>query len=354
MDTRTESAMTELPGVSIVIPNHNYERFIAAAIESALAQDHPRCEVIVVDDASTDGSRAVIERYADRVRTVFLPRNGGQVAALNAGWPLARHEILIFLDSDDLLVPHAASTIARNWRSGIAKIQFPMASIDAEGRPLHHVAPKYPRRLSTETLRDFLLRVGASPCTPGSGNAYAKWLLEKIAPIEGLMWMDAMLEVNAPFHGEVVTLLEPLALYRMHGSNWSQYKNLSVGRFDRQMEFFESKMIYLDRFCKTLQLPFDPGTAQRCSIWYHECQIAASRLAQPGHPRYTPPMQVVRGALRAFPKSPYSLKLRLTLLVWLTLVAVSPRRWAELLITFRFDVVHRPGWLEPVIRRLAS
>src|SRR5215208_2486783 len=194
--------MDKLPGVSIIVPNYNYERFVGVAIESALAQDHPDCEVIVVDDRSTDGSRAVIERYADRVRTVFRPENGGQVAAINTAWPLARHPILIFLDSDDLLVPHAASTVARAWTPGVAKVQFPMASIDGEGRPLGHVAPKYPPNLDTETLRRELLTTGSCPATPGSGNAYAKWLLERVEPVAGPIWMDGQLEVNAPFYGE--------------------------------------------------------------------------------------------------------------------------------------------------------
>jgi glycosyltransferase involved in cell wall biosynthesis len=87
--------MSELPGVSIVIPCYNHAQFVAFAIESALAQDHPRCEVIVVDDCSTDDSRRVIERFADRVRTVFLPSNRRQVAALNEAWPLAQHEIVV-------------------------------------------------------------------------------------------------------------------------------------------------------------------------------------------------------------------------------------------------------------------
>ena len=86
--------MDKLPGVSIVIPNYNYAHFVGEAIESALAQDHPAREVIVVDDCSTDASRSVIERYADRVRTVFLAENGGQLVAINAAWPLARHPIL--------------------------------------------------------------------------------------------------------------------------------------------------------------------------------------------------------------------------------------------------------------------
>ena len=84
-------------GVSIIIVNYNNGRFLAAAIDSALAQDHPLCEVIVVDDCSTDNSRAIIARYGDRVRSVLREVNGHQIAALNSAWPLARYPILIFL-----------------------------------------------------------------------------------------------------------------------------------------------------------------------------------------------------------------------------------------------------------------
>ena len=150
--------MSELPGVSIVIPCYNHAQFVAFAIESALAQDHPRCEVIVVDDCSTDDSRRVIERFADRVRTVFLPSNRRQVAALNEAWPLAQHEIVIFLDSDDTLEPIAASTIARNWSPCIAKLQFPMKSIDADGRSLNHISPKYPAVVKTRNTSTTIAR----------------------------------------------------------------------------------------------------------------------------------------------------------------------------------------------------
>ncbi len=155
-----EPAMSELPGVSIVIGNYNYAQFVGAAIDSALAQDHSRCEVIVVDDGSTDGSQEVIERYRDRARVILLPTNRGQVAALNEAWPTAKYEIVIFLDSDDLLEPHAASTIARNWRADVVKVQFPMKSIDAMASGLITHTPKYPPDLRTDTLRHTLLRFG--------------------------------------------------------------------------------------------------------------------------------------------------------------------------------------------------
>jgi glycosyltransferase involved in cell wall biosynthesis len=115
--------MSELLGVSIIVLNYNYGRFLSAAIDSALNQDHPLCEVIVVDDGSTDDSRAVISRYGDRIRSVLGEANNGQVSALNRAWPLARHPILIFLDADDLLFPHAAARSLTYARDGCGKRQ---------------------------------------------------------------------------------------------------------------------------------------------------------------------------------------------------------------------------------------
>ena len=85
-------------GISIIVVNYNNGRFLAAAIESALNQDYPLCEVIVVDDCSTDDSRAIIASYGDRIRPVLREVNEHQVVALNSAWPLAHHPILIFLE----------------------------------------------------------------------------------------------------------------------------------------------------------------------------------------------------------------------------------------------------------------
>ena len=345
--------MGSLPGVSIVIPNYNYERFVGQAIESALAQDHPDCEIIVVDDCSTDGSPAVIERYADRVRVIFQPTNGGQVAAINAAWPEARYPILIFLDSDDMLEPHAASTIARTWGPGVAKVQFPMASIDADGRSLGHVAPKYPARLDTETIRRELLRTGTCPATQGSGNAYAKRFLETIAPIGGLLWMDTMLEVNAPFHGEVVTLTEPLARYRIHSSNWSQHNELSPTRFLKYLHGQDLKMVYFQDRCRAWGMEFDPEEARRRSVWYLQCQMTAAKLSSPGEASISP-MRVLGRAMRAVPRLPASAKQRAIMMTWFTAVALTPRDVAKDLIAVRFIVGHRPRWLERIARRAPS
>jgi glycosyltransferase involved in cell wall biosynthesis len=164
--------MTEPWGVSIIVVNYNNAPFLAAAIDSALDQDHPFCEVIVVDDCSTDNSRTIIARYSDRIRSVLRETNGHQIAALNSAWPLARYPILIFLDSGDLLLPHAASRIAHHWAAGTVKAQFPLVSIDRFGHPIDPIIPKYPANLTTRTIWEEFLRTGQSPSSPGSGNAY--------------------------------------------------------------------------------------------------------------------------------------------------------------------------------------
>src|SRR5262249_101109 len=148
------------------------------------------------------------------------------VVAQENAWPLARYPILIFLDSDDLLFPHAAAKIASIWTPATVKVQFPLATIDQTGRHFGHVAPKYPNNISTTTIRSDLLRGGGSPNSPGSGNAYSRSLLARIRADRGFeledpreFYMDALLECNAPFYGEVTTLHEPLACYRIHSTN---------------------------------------------------------------------------------------------------------------------------------------
>ena len=94
--------------VSILIPCYNAERWIAQAIDSALAQTWPEKEVIVIDDGSTDGSLEVIKRYAGRIRWETGPNRGGNVAR-NRLLELAGGEWLQYLDADDYLLPGKVS-----------------------------------------------------------------------------------------------------------------------------------------------------------------------------------------------------------------------------------------------------
>ncbi len=353
--------LSEPWGVSIIVVNYNNAEFLAAAIDSALGQNHPLCEVIVVDDCSTDNSHAIISRYGDRIRIILKEQNGGQTAALNSAWPLARYPILIFLDSDDVLLPRAAATIASRWSSEMVKMQAPLVTIDKAGQPLGHVAPKYPPNLDTTTIRTELLRTGGSPNSAASGNAYSRSLLEAVTrdggfDLENLRehWMDGILEMNAPFYGEVVTLYEPLACYRLHDSNDNLWYTIESARFAHAFRRESFRLDYFARRCQSWGLPFDPATARNRSIFLLECRLAADKLASVKDPMGEPIWRTLSRGLKACVDAHLPVSNRILRGAWLVIVAISPRTVARRLIALRFVIAKRPAWLEPLLRMIVN
>lgn len=110
-----------VPVVAVVIPCHNYGRFLSEAIESVLKQEHPAAEILVVDDASTDNTRAVAMRYA-AAGVRYLRINAGNVHdARHAGFNATSSPVLCFLDADDRL--------PRDYLNAAALLQRPLGII---------------------------------------------------------------------------------------------------------------------------------------------------------------------------------------------------------------------------------
>jgi glycosyltransferase involved in cell wall biosynthesis len=212
------------PLVSIVVNNYNYGRFIGEAIDSALAQTYANCEVIVVDDGSTDGSRAVIERFGDRVIRVFQD-NGGQGAAMNAGFARSRGAIILFLDSDDVLEPRAVERTVEMFAPGTDRVQFALQLVDEQGKPLGRQFPARGASLPSGRLADQIASGPIANTPPTSGNAFSRDVLSKILPMPVPEWRicaDSYLLVVSALHGAVAATDEALGRYRVHGNNnWS-------------------------------------------------------------------------------------------------------------------------------------
>lgn len=94
------------PLFSVVIACHNHEGLIREAVDSALSQDFPSKEVVVVDDGSRDGTAAVLSTFGSAITFASFPVNRGAGAARNHGASLASGKYLVFLDGDDALLPH--------------------------------------------------------------------------------------------------------------------------------------------------------------------------------------------------------------------------------------------------------
>src|SRR5262249_36210792 len=128
--------------VSVVIPCYNQAKFLGQAIESVLAQTHSSVEIVVVDDGSTDDTVAVAARHRS-VRCV-RQRTHGPSAAPNEGLKHVSGHYVVFLDSDDRLLPHALDTGLRSFAAHphVALVAGRCICIDADG--VQHRTPHRP------------------------------------------------------------------------------------------------------------------------------------------------------------------------------------------------------------------
>jgi glycosyltransferase involved in cell wall biosynthesis len=92
------------PRISVILPVYNREQSVARAIRSVLAQTRAPFELIVVDDGSTDGTRAVLESFGSQITVIEQPHAGAYVAR-NRGLRHAQGELIAFIDSDDVWLP---------------------------------------------------------------------------------------------------------------------------------------------------------------------------------------------------------------------------------------------------------
>jgi glycosyltransferase involved in cell wall biosynthesis len=181
--------------ISAVIPVYNGAPYVAAAIDSALAQRDVEMEVVVVDDGSSDATPAVLATFGDRIR-IIRQENRGLPAARNAGIAAARGELVAFLDADDTWEPDKSrkqlAFLAARPRCGM--VFCDVYEIDASGRRggvfLGDAARNLPtaRCLERLLLGNFVLvpgvvvrravfdQVGGFDETLGSVEDYDMWL----------------------------------------------------------------------------------------------------------------------------------------------------------------------------------
>jgi glycosyltransferase involved in cell wall biosynthesis len=318
--------MTHERMFSIIVNNYNYGRFLRDAIDSALAQTYPRVEVVVVDDGSTDDSREIIQSYGDKIIPV-LKENGGQASAFNAGFAASHGDIIIFLDADDMLLPHTAQRVAQVWRPDVAKVQYELAVIDENNRPLRAVVRC--RTLNTSQIRGVLRRGFLCLSPPTSGNAFARSALMELLPMPERQWRisaDMFLYTLVPFLGEIVALCESLALYRVHGENesiklegWGNQRAwlLKLRAISEAFEDFAGK--------KGFSIPQDWLLTSSGTV---AARFVACRVGLPDSPfpedRLWP---LFRAALRTTRTDiSTTLRGRVLTILWLLAVAIAPRR----------------------------
>lgn len=338
--------------VSIVINNYNYGEFLETCIDSALAQTYPDVEIVVVDDGSTDRSRHLLEKYRRHVKILLL-EHSGETAARNAGFAETAGDIVAFLDSDDFLRPEAAEDVVRKWQPRFSKLQFPLRVVTREGRSTGSLMPRC--RLDEGRVDRLLLRTGRYITSPGSGNFYARWLLEYIMPIPTAEWpqsVDSYAATFAGFYGEIGVIQEPLGFYRVHHGNMTRSvanKAIDISQIERLMGRGLRLRRLIEKIAGDLKLSFNPGIVTRHWL-YLKLELAQLRLVEgtAAGTLLSKAWQMIVSAATAPELTPLR---RLQLIGWTVGTVGLPKRAALPVLRTAFELAPA-GWMPRVLRRL--
>ena len=259
--TRVDPDGIALPLVSIVIVNYNYGRFLGALVESVFAQTYRHVECIVVDNASTDESAAVLTELEARhpIRVIHRANNDGQTPASLDGLAAANGAYVVFVDADDLLLPrcveahvyvHLSLRAHVGFTSGdmlqVAGGQIVVSGGEGFGayvrsrkglkrdmiRPFHHAFDPAigDAALFAETALRLEGRIHLVPpmttrwvWSPTSGSCYRRDALAMFADNPALAGLRTGTDM---YFGHAIGALcgsalidEPLFAYRIHGAN---------------------------------------------------------------------------------------------------------------------------------------
>lgn len=229
----------DTPSIAAVVLNYNYGRYVRQAVESLLHQDTPFREIVVIDDGSTDDSRAVLSTLPDAVRVVHKA-NGGQLSAAAAALPLLSSEYVYFLDADDRALPQLVTEVAQLLPSRPVKVQFPLQAVSDDLVPTGSVFPTFVAGYDSARMQVDNAVLGFYVCPPTSGNVYRRDVLVQL-PLEELDqrdFIDGPPTLVQPYLGAVASLPEPLAQYRVHDRNHSSWARPTQEQLRGEIDWF--------------------------------------------------------------------------------------------------------------------
>jgi glycosyltransferase involved in cell wall biosynthesis len=326
--------------ISVVIDNYNYAAFLRSCVDSCLHQEYQNKEIIVVDDGSNDGSREIVDSYGKQVMSIFKS-NGGQGSALNSGFNCSSGDVVIFLDSDDVLLPGCLLNISKLWRPEFSKVHFNLKMIDDHGNSLNENYCSKP--LPRGDLKPSFLNSGNYVSTPTSGNAFSRSYLCNVMPIPEIDWRrsaDVYLINLAPLFGEIGAIDEPQGCYRTHQRNVSSH--IVQGRFNIEKCHFgierEIKTeALIAAFARRLGYKVTPGALTN-SYSHLQLKMIHDKFAKRfDKPRYGSPyasfVQMSRRVV--FFKGADLIKM-LCIHCYMFLVLLAQGKWAERLMVFGY------------------
>jgi glycosyltransferase involved in cell wall biosynthesis len=321
------------PKLAVIITCYNYESFVERAIRSVLDQGRHDCEVIAVDDGSTDGSWEAISRTGV---TAFKIDNGGALAACLFGLDRTRAPFVLFLDADDELKPGAIGTIIDLLDPGVAKLQFSLTLIDAEGNAIGGPFSTLEAFRSRDALARRVFRTGVYKTPPTSGNVFRRDLCEFLREVDYDRWVDGVILFAAPLLGDVVSVSAELGCYRIHGRNDSGLgREPDAESLARDINRFVARMDHLRKIVHRLR-PGQELVNPRDAFFFRErsfyFEIVSGRR---------PRIASLIGLLGTLINEPFSPKNKIAIATFFIVVMLLPTDKRKSLLAYRFQPTNR-------------
>ena len=209
--------------VSIITPSFNQAKYLEQTIQSVLSQDHPRIEYIIMDGASTDGSIAVIEKYADKLTYWESQKDNGQADAINKGFARASGDIVAWLNSDDFYLPGTMSAAVKTFDENpdVVLVYGNMLAVDENGATFNTLNYK---QLTLEDLLCF--QIIGQPAVFMRRSA-----LQKTGGLDLSFHflLDHLLWIQIAKHGRILHVNQTWAAARYHAEAKNRAKAAEFG-----------------------------------------------------------------------------------------------------------------------------
>lgn len=321
-----------LPSVSICITSYNYADYVGAAVQSALDQTYDRVEVVVVDDGSPDGSLAVLQAFGDRIKLVAQRNTGRFIAGRNAV-DAASGDVVIFLDSDDLIDATTAARVAEAFAEnpGASRVQWRLRVVGPDGTDTGSLFPPAGWRLTDGDLSRHVVRRRTYVWPSTSAGAYPRGLLQRLMTVEEgespPVSIDVALAETTPLFGPIVTIPGVGGSYRYHFENETIRERRDWPVFLRTyIEQMARRHARLRRLACDLPIdvPEDPLEALDWALLSY--RLASLRIDPEHHPLAgDAPLRLAgRGAYAVLTQPDYSWPARLKRAAWFAAMAVAP------------------------------
>lgn len=226
--------------VSIIIPAYNASEYINDCLDSCIKQNHYNVEIIVIDDGSTDNTGDIVKSYSDRRIKYIYKENGGSASARNSGIRNSSGDYIIFLDSDDLILPERITVHLESLKNKEKIITYS----DFRYIKNHNNDNEYKHKFKFYS-GDVLDKILYKNFIPTNCATYPRSFINDIGIFneEIRNCEDTEFLIRAFLAGYKVEYLDKvLAYYRLHEGSKSKEKVKNYSNYIKILRLFENKI----------------------------------------------------------------------------------------------------------------